>query len=96
MVPEVDVVTSDSVGKEKNTCMETRLIGQYNAKWLFSLVYLSLITKITTIEPSFRTDCSTFFFFLSKAPQCSSQSGSPADPGKTKSGCLFVKLFQRD
>ena len=46
--------------------MEARLIGQYNAKWLFSLVYLSkpLMTKITAIYPSFRTDCFPFFSFF--------------------------------
>ena len=44
--------------------------GQYNAKWLLSLVYVSkpLITKVTAIEPSFRTDCFSFlslsFFFF--------------------------------
>ena len=43
--------------------METRLIDQYNAKWLFGLVYVSkpLITKMTAIEPSFRTDRFPFF-----------------------------------
>ena len=93
MVPEVDVVTSDRVGKEKKILMETRLISQYNAKWLFSLVYVSkpLITQITAIETSFRTNCFTFFSFLSKEPQCSSQSGLRANPGKTKSRPLFVK-----
>ena len=94
MVPEVDVVTSDPVDEEKKKpCMGTRLIGQYNAKWLFSLVYVSkpLITKITAIEPSFRTNCFTFFSFLSKEPQCSSQSGPRANPGKTKSTSFFVK-----
>ena len=94
MVPEVDVVTSDPVDKEKKKpCMGARLIGQYNAKWLFSLVYVSkpLITKITAIEPSFRTNCFTFFSFLSKEPQCSSQSEPRANPGKTKSTSFFVK-----
>ena len=79
--------------KKKKTCMETRLIGQYNAKWLFGLVYVSkpLITKITAIELSFRTNCFTFFSFLSKEPQCSSQSGLPANHGKNKSRPLLVK-----
>ena len=69
IVPEMDVVRKEKNPKEKKrTYTQTRLIGRYNAKWLFSLIYVSkpLITNRTAIEPSFRTDCFPFFSLLIK------------------------------
>ena len=95
----MDVATTEPAGKAKKKKKKKKekekklhgdeANGQYNAKWLLSLVYVSkpLITKVTAVEPSFRTDCfsflslSFFFFCRRELDVLPNQDRSPA-PGK--------------